>query len=418
MNDIALRTVGLGKMYHIGADRQRSDTLRDTLAKAARRPLERLRRLGMNPRASQEFWALRDVSIEVPRGEVVGIIGRNGAGKTTLLKVLSHITEPTEGKVEIHGRVASLLEVGTGFHPELSGRENIQLNGAILGMTRAELKRKFDMIVDFSGVSKFLDTPVKHYSSGMFVRLAFSVAAHLDPEVLIVDEVLSVGDTDFQRKSLGKMEEVAGSGRTVLFVSHNLQAIRSLCTTAIEIRAGRVVNSGDAQRVASEYLAGHAESTGVLAWGQGQGPGDDEARLARVEVLGPTGEIANIVATDEPFGVRLEFDLSRIDAALCVGFDLVGNDGGVVFRSLQTDSARAQWPELHVGRNSISCTVPAGLLNEGRYFVAPRVFLHNVRWIVADDAMVAFDVERATEGSPIIMIRPGPVAPILPWNAS
>src|SRR5450759_794254 len=227
MSDIALRTVGLGKMYHIGAEREQYRTLRDTLAKAARQPLERIRHPGAATHASEELWALRDVDLEVKHGEVLGIVGRNGAGKSTLLKVLSRITEPTEGRVEIRGRVASLLEVGTGFSPELTGRENIQLNGAILGMTRAEIKSKFDAIVEFSEIGRFLETPVKRYSSGMYVRLAFSVAAHLEPEILIVDEVLAVGDAGFQRKCLGKMESVGQDGRTVLFVSHNLTAIKN-----------------------------------------------------------------------------------------------------------------------------------------------------------------------------------------------
>src|SRR5665811_74577 len=227
MSDIALRTVGLSKMYRIGGEREKYRTLRDTMVQAAKRPLERIRHPGAATHLSEELWALRNIDLEVRRGEVLGVIGRNGSGKTTLLKVLSHITEPTEGRAEIRGRVASLLEVGTGFHGELTGRENIQLNGAILGMTRAEIKSKFDAIVEFSEIGRFLETPVKRYSSGMYVRLAFSVAAHLDPEILIIDEVLAVGDAGFQKKCLGKMEDVAGRGRTVLFVSHNMMAIRS-----------------------------------------------------------------------------------------------------------------------------------------------------------------------------------------------
>src|SRR5665647_478021 len=216
MSDIALRTVGLGKMYRIGGERESYRTLRDTLAHAARRPLERIRHPGAATHVSQELWALRGVDLEVDHGEVLGIIGRNGAGKTTLLKVLSHITEPTEGRVEIRGRVASLLEVGTGFHAELTGRENITLNGAILGMSRAEIRSKFDEIVDFSGIARFLDTPVKRYSSGMYMRLAFAVAAHLESDILAVDEVLAVGDAAFQRKCLGRMDDVRRQGRTVL----------------------------------------------------------------------------------------------------------------------------------------------------------------------------------------------------------
>jgi lipopolysaccharide transport system ATP-binding protein len=254
MSDIAIRVVGLGKLYKIGK-LQRYDTLRDHLSDLVRRRSKRNgNRLTQAADANPtELWALRDVSFEVKRGEVVGIIGRNGAGKSTLLKVLSRITEPTEGYADIVGRVGSLLEVGTGFHPELTGRDNIYLNGSILGMKRAEIQKKFDQIVDFAEVEKFIDTPVKHYSSGMYVRLAFAVAAHLDPEILVVDEVLAVGDAAFQRKCLGKMGEVAREGRTVLFVSHNMAAMRRLCETGIYLVDGEVKSIGSIDKVANEY---------------------------------------------------------------------------------------------------------------------------------------------------------------------
>jgi lipopolysaccharide transport system ATP-binding protein len=255
MSDVVLRTVGLGKMYHIGGERQAYRTLRDTIAQAAKRPLERIRHPGAATHTSEDLWALRNIDLEIRPGEMVGVIGRNGSGKSTLLKVLSRITEPTEGRAEIKGRVASLLEVGTGFHNELTGRENIQLNGAILGMKRAEIKSKFDDIVEFSGIGKFLDTPVKRYSSGMYVRLAFSVAAHLEPDILIVDEVLSVGDAEFRKKSLGKMDSVAREGRTVLFVSHNMPSIRELCNTAVLLDHGSVTNRGDVSQVINDYLS-------------------------------------------------------------------------------------------------------------------------------------------------------------------
>ena len=246
MSDIAIRVENLSKLYHIGALQQRHDTLRDALV-ATVSPRQRPNRSTNSD--DTDLWALRDVSFEVKRGEVVGIIGRNGAGKSTLLKILSRITEPTSGRAEIHGRVGSLLEVGTGFHPELTGRENIYLNGAILGMRRAEIDRKFDEIVAFAEIEKFLDTPVKRYSSGMYVRLAFAVAAHLEPEILLVDEVLAVGDADFQKKCLGKMGDVARKGRTVLFVSHNMGAIAALCTTGVFLEAGSAALRGEAAQV-------------------------------------------------------------------------------------------------------------------------------------------------------------------------
>ncbi len=264
MSHIAIRVEGLGKQYRIGRRQERYRTLRETISTGAR---DMVRALGF-PKAQKGgtspsetlIWALKDVSLEIPRGEVIGIIGSNGAGKSTLLKILSRVTDPTTGSAEIHGRVGSLLEVGAGFHSELTGRENIQLNGAILGMRRAEIRRKFDQIVDFAEMAKFIDTPVKHYSTGMYLRLAFAVAAHLEPDILLVDEVLAVGDAAFQKKCLGKMDEVAREERTVLLVSHNMAALSNLCRTACRLDHGRVVDLGDAQRVIREYLLdGRAE---------------------------------------------------------------------------------------------------------------------------------------------------------------
>src|SRR5882672_1734176 len=253
MADIAIRIKGLGKRYTIGAREQQYDTLRDRIAAAATRPFRRLAPGGLG--ASTTIWALKDVTHEIRRGDVVGVIGGNGAGKSTLLKILSRITTPTEGEAEIHGRVGSLLEVGTGFHPDLTGRENIFLNGAILGMTRTEIRKKFDEIVAFAEVEKFIDTPVKRYSSGMYVRLAFGVAAHLDPEILIVDEVLAVGDAEFQKKALGKMKDVSNKeGRTVLFVSHNMAAIQKLCTHGIFLKNGLISNQGNIDNIINDYL--------------------------------------------------------------------------------------------------------------------------------------------------------------------
>lgn len=260
MSDIAIRVQNLSKEYRIGAAQAPYKTIRESLADAVQAPFRRAAGLlrGQAYGAAQlneKIWALKDVSFEVKRGEVVGVIGRNGAGKTTLLKILSRITEPTEGRAEIHGRVGSLLEVGTGFHPELTGRENVYLNGAILGMKKAEIARKFDEIVDFAEIEKFLDTPVKHYSSGMYVRLAFAVAAHLDPEILLVDEVLAVGDAAFQKKCLGKMQDVACEGRTVLFVSHNMAAIQRLCGRVLLIRSGTIEQQGAPDMVVPNYLS-------------------------------------------------------------------------------------------------------------------------------------------------------------------
>src|SRR5438093_2221386 len=261
MSDIAIRVEGISKHYRIGARQERYYTLRDTLTEAVARPFQKLAAFfsrngagSPTPEASS-IWALRDASFDVTRGEVVGIIGRNGAGKSTLLKILSRITEPTEGRAKIHGRVGSLLEVGTGFHPELTGRANIYLNGAILGMKKAEIDLKFDEIVAFAEVEQFIDTPVKHYSSGMYLRLAFAVAAHLEPEILIVDEVLAVGDAAFQKKCLGKMGDVAKEGRTVLFVGHNMEAVAKLTTRAVVLQRGLIAASGSIKNAVARYLA-------------------------------------------------------------------------------------------------------------------------------------------------------------------
>lgn len=265
----AISVSGLGKLYRLSHQGKRTDSFREAITSALMSPLRRLRQLRGTDETMEEFWALKDISFDIQPGEVVGIIGRNGAGKSTLLKILSRIVEPTRGEILLRGRVASLLEVGTGFHPELTGRENIYLNGSILGMKKREIDRKFDEIVDFAEVEKFLDTPVKRYSSGMYVRLAFAVAAHLDPEILIVDEVLAVGDAEFQKKCLGKMKEVsAGTGRTVLFVSHNMIAIQALCTSGILLRNGLVIARGDTDKVIDTYHS-VAKSERATSWTKG-----------------------------------------------------------------------------------------------------------------------------------------------------
>src|SRR5579871_4692472 len=253
-SDLAISIENLGKLYSIGHRKSANDGMRHAIEGALRHPRAWLRRRRDEKVRQVDFWALRNVSFQIKRGEVVGIIGRNGAGKSTMLKLLSRITVPTEGRIRIHGRVASLLEVGTGFHPELTGRENVFLNGAILGMSRAEIVRKFDEIVEFSEIAEFLDTPVKRYSSGMYVRLAFAIAAHLEPEILIVDEVLAVGDAQFQQKCLGKMEDVGNRGRTVIFVSHNMSAVRRLCRTGIMLQSGMVAKKGTANEVCDAYF--------------------------------------------------------------------------------------------------------------------------------------------------------------------
>ena len=311
MSNIAIKVENLGKMYRIGEKQERYYTFRDTLTNIALAPFRRLRRIGKPPKPEEIIWALKDVSFEVKHGEVVGIIGRNGAGKTTLLKILTRITDPTEGHAEIHGRVASLLEVGTGFHPELTGRENIYLNGAILGMKKAEIERKFDEIVDFAEIEKFMDTPVKRYSSGMYVRLAFAVAAHLEPEILLVDEVLSVGDAAFQKKCLGKMGNVAKEGRTVLFVSHNMSAVQSLCDFGCLLESGRLNYLGPVQDTINTYLQSQTSFSKVALRERQDRSGTGRVRITSLSLDTTKNGSNGVIKSGDSLKVRISYESAQ-----------------------------------------------------------------------------------------------------------
>ncbi|HEX8501570.1 MAG TPA: polysaccharide ABC transporter ATP-binding protein [Pyrinomonadaceae bacterium] len=364
-----VRVEGLSKQYRLGARARSYDTLRDSLMGALRSPLRGGRGGG------ETLWALRDVSFEVAPGEVVGVVGRNGAGKSTLLKVLSRITEPTSGRIELYGRIGSLLEVGTGFHPELTGRENIFLNGAILGMRRREIEAKFDEIVAFAEVERFMDTPVKRYSSGMYMRLAFAVAAHLEPEILLVDEVLAVGDAAFQKKCLGKMGEVAREGRTVLFVSHNMTAVNQLCSRAVLLAGGRLALEGRTQEVVAEYFRAGSDGGGERVWPEPEGaPGNDRMRLRAVRLVSG-GAVNNEPDIDKELSIEVEFwnlqPGARNQAVNIYLFDGVGN---VVLSTANTNAANAvedAWfsQNHEAGLYRSVCTIPANFLNEGTYHV-------------------------------------------------
>ncbi|MGE0641501.1 MAG: polysaccharide ABC transporter ATP-binding protein [Thermoanaerobaculia bacterium] len=380
--EAAIRCKGLWKEYRLGGLKPTHDTFYDLLSSALRRTFRR----GSGPQTSgdqphstatsnEKFWALRDLNFEIAPGEVVGIIGRNGAGKSTLLKVLSRITEPTRGRIEIRGRVASLLEVGTGFHPELSGRENIYLNGAILGMTRREIATRFDEIVAFAEVERFLDTPVKRYSSGMYIRLAFSVAAHLDPDILVVDEVLAVGDAAFQKRCLDKMGEVRGHGRTVLFVSHNMTAIQELCDRALLLEEGTVQLDGPVQNVIADYLSGTGERTSVR-WSRPEtSPGNDSVRLRSVRVYCRDDNSTDL-RNDVAISVEVEFscrDAGARDLAVCIY--LRDALGGPVLVSFNTDRASTRevgwYARPHApGVFRATCNLPAFLLNDQHYSIS------------------------------------------------
>jgi len=355
----AITVEGLSKRYRIGELQSAYGTLRDSLAAAGHRLVRR-----DHERHYQEIWALRDVSFELADGDVLGVIGRNGAGKSTLLKVLTRITTPTEGRAEIRGRVGSLLEVGTGFHPELTGRENVYLNGSVLGMKRREIDRKYPDIVEFAEIETFMDTPVKRYSSGMYVRLAFAVAAHLEPEILLVDEVLSVGDAEFRRRCLGRMEDLSQSGRTVLFVSHNMQAVSQLCDRTIWLEKGKIVRDGPSSEVVARYLqTGHGTSSKREWLDLASAPGGDLVRLRSVRVLQDDADAA-AVDVRRPVGIEIGFTILRGDGeAVFPKIKVVDQQGDVAFNAMDTS---ARWHEPAPTGDYVSTAwIPGHLLNEG-----------------------------------------------------
>ncbi|NLF30015.1 MAG: ABC transporter ATP-binding protein [Planctomycetes bacterium] len=379
MSEPAISVEGLSKRYKIGLATKADRNLREAMADWLSAPWRRFRALGEAAGAAETFWALKDVSFQVTRGEVVGIIGRNGAGKSTLLKILSQITLPTGGRAVIRGRVGSLLEVGTGFHPDLSGRENIYLNGALLGMTRADIARQFDAIVDFSGVEGFLDTPVKRYSSGMRVRLGFAVAAHLEPEILIVDEVLAVGDAEFQKKCLGKMDQVARGGRTVLFVSHNMAAVESLCTRGILLEHGRAVYDGPSGEAVGRYLRSMESAIAEDLATRTDRKGDGACRIVDVWLEADDGRRVGSVGPLEPFSVVMQYECDRSvgpDRAIEVAFSVNDQYAGQLYHfDLPTAGATIKGLD-RAGR--FTCRIDSGVaLRPGRYAMNTWVRIGN-----------------------------------------
>ena len=415
MNDVAIRVENLSKQYRIGTAPERYRTLRDTLTRAVRHPLAAIR-----GSTDDTIWALKDVSFEVRRGQVLGVIGRNGAGKSTLLKVLSRVTEPTEGYAEIHGRVGSLLEVGTGFHPELTGRENIYLNGAILGMKRAEIDRKFDEIVAFSEVEKFIDTPVKRYSSGMYLRLAFAVAAHLEPEILVVDEVLAVGDAEFQRKCLGKMSDVAQEGRTVMFVSHNMSAILRLTEETILLEKGKMVLRAITPKAVDYYMAAGFSQLGERTWDADEIPSSAAPfRPIALRVCDGNQRVVDTVRSTEPTRVTIQYKLEAPVTGLRVGIYLLTMQGEFVFTSFDTDDSEyfERYGVRPAGHYISRCTIPADFLNEGRYVLGMNASTFRVKRYFHDEHALAFNVEGVgAPGKHWPEPRLGPVRPRLEWR--
>lgn len=406
-SDIALRVQDVSKRYRIGAREEQHDTFAASLIAALKSPLRNYRRYRglyqFDDQTAEDgddvLWALRGVSFEVHRGEVVGLVGLNGAGKSTLLKILSRITPPTRGRIEIAGRVSSLLEVGTGFHPELTGRENIYLNGTILGMRKREVDAKFDEIVDFSGVEKFLDTPVKRYSSGMRVRLAFAVAAHLEPEILIVDEVLAVGDAAFQRKCLNKMEDVGKGGRTVLFVSHNMNTVTRLCPRALLLQQGRISHDGPTHDVVADYLSEQHGASAQRVWSaSGRAPGDARARLREVRVIDESGKVANAIDIRHPVALEMVFEVDEPSRIMLPHFQFYNDEGVYLFKSIDLDPEwrRRVRPD---GRYTSRVWVPGNLLAEGRIFVHAGVCLiEPTEPVFFERDVVAFNVVDSLDG--------------------
>ena len=417
MSAFAVRVEGLGKRYRLGGRRDPYFTLRDALTRLVSSPFR--------PReAREEFWALRDVSFDVRWGEIVGVIGRNGAGKTTLLKLLSRITDPTEGSAGIWGRLGSLLEVGTGFHPELTGRENIFLNGAILGMTRAEIRQRFDAIVAFAEVEQFLDTPVKHYSSGMYVRLAFAVAAHLEPDILLVDEVLAVGDAAFQRRSLGKMQEVSRGGRTVILVSHHMGTVQRLCERVILLDGGRIVKDGPSSDVVSAYLQHGLASAADREWtDDARAPGSDVVRLRRVRMIDRLNVCKDVFDVREPVGIEMTYDVLSATHPVVPMIGITTERGVLAFNAVDTN--RTWQDPRKTGQWTSTAWIPGNLLSEGLMSVSilMRTMSPYVRHFSVSDA-VSFRVTDPVEGDTAIgdyvqlTNWRGGVRPILTWTTA
>jgi len=372
-------------------------------------------------RSNQNFvWALDDVSFDLEEGRVLGIVGRNGAGKSTLLKILSRVTEPTVGTVSVRGRVGSLLEVGTGFHPELSGRENIYMNGAILGMKRAEIDKKFDEMVDFSEVGQFIDTPVKRYSSGMYLRLAFAVAAHLEPEILVVDEVLAVGDAEFQRKCLGKMNDVAQQGRTVLFVSHNMSAILRLTQEAIVLKKGRLIKRAPTAEAVDFYLSSGQAESGQRVWEADDIPAASEPfRPVAIRIKDRGGKVVDTIRSTEPLTVEWEYQINAPITGLRVGMYLSTMRGEYVFTAFDTDDPEQyeQFGTRRVGRYISRCEIPADFFNEGRYSLGVNASSFGVKRYFMDENALSFNVDiSGAPGMQWAELRQGPVRPRLNWK--
>jgi len=419
MSDTVIEVENLSKRYRIGSARGRADygSLRESIVEIAAAPIRRLQSWASRTSAPEpnEIWALKDVSFQVKSGETLGIIGRNGAGKSTLLKILSRITKPTLGRVTLRGRIGSLLEVGTGFHPELTGRENIYLNGAILGMTRREIERKFDEIVDFAEIEQFLETPVKFYSSGMYMRLAFAVAAHLEPEILLVDEVLAVGDVAFQKKCLGKMGEVAKEGRTVLFVSHNMAAILMLCNLSILLTNGRVTSFGKSFDVMNLYLRDQKNEIGEVDFSKRISPA--KLMISKVKLRDNSGRISTQISLKEGVNVEIKLRVFQYIRNPQIVFELWSENGFCILSSTNWDMGGHIERELFPGNYIFSCHIPSEYLRSGRYWLELSSSIPNIEILDKITNAISFLViDTGSIDANLGQGRNGAIAPILKWE--
>ena len=421
----AISVKNIGKQYKIGAaeSKFRYNMLRDVIVDTVAAPVRLVKAMiGKSDRRQNQnyVWALKDVSFDLEEGKVLGIVGRNGAGKSPLLKILSRVTEPTVGTVSVRGRVGSLLEVGTGFHPELTGRENIYMNGAILGMKRSEIDSKFDEIVDFSEVTQYIDTPVKRYSSGMYLRLAFAVAAHLEPEILVVDEVLAVGDAEFQKKCLGKMGDVAQQGRTVLFVSHNMSAILRLTQEAVVLNKGQLIMRGPTQEAVDYYLSSGQSQAGERVWDADDVPATAMPFMPiSLKVKERGGKVVDTIRSTETVTVEFEYKLSAPVTGLRVGLYVSTMRGEYVFTSFDTDTPDLyeKFDSRNAGHYISRAELPADIFNEGRYTVGVNASSFGVRRYFMDENAIAFNVDvSGAPGTQWAEPRVGPVRPRLNWK--
>ncbi len=414
MSRLAVKIESLSKRYSLDRGLVQGQTFRDMISDALMQPLRRFREIQGRSKRQETLWALRNVSLDIDDGEVVGLIGANGSGKSTLLKILSRVTAPTEGAVHFRGRVASLLEVGTGFHPELSGRENIFVNGAVLGMSKSDIRKRFDEIVEFSGVERFLDTPIKRYSTGMTVRLAFAVAAHLDSDILLVDEVLAVGDAEFQRRCMNRLRAVGQEGRTIVFVSHDMNAVRSLCSKAVCLEKGRIEKYGDVQEVMTQYFS--LRGKGQARWKANGGASDDGGILRSVWVEDARGDAVDTIAHDECAHVSIRFRSPPGNGDFAIVVRVIDAQSNVIFSSWDRDSmpiretvTKQEYEEM--------CKLPSNLLVPGRYSVTVQVreFCHDHARVLEE---VSLEMNITGKGYGIEKNRLGIIAPLIQWSIS